>query len=141
MEGRAVCRFTEGPVGPDWALAQVQGPDAGCVHVFLGTVRVTGVEGEVTSLHYRAYDGMAEAEFARIAAEVLDGHAVLRLAMEHSLGTVPLGGCSIAVAIAAAHRKEVFAAGALFMDELKARLPLWKEEVYADGRRWIGQGS
>jgi len=137
----ASCRFRQGPVSPEWALGQVQGEDAGCVQLFLGTVRKGGVEGEVLSLHYQAYDGMAEAEFQRIAAEVLERFDVLRIAMEHSLGEVATGGCSIVVAIAAKHRKQVFAAGETFMNEVKARLPLWKEERYQDGSTWIGQGS
>lgn len=137
----ANCRFSQGPVSSAWALSQVEGEDAGCVHLFLGTVRKGGVEGEVLSLHYQAYDGMAEAEFQRIAAEVLARFDVLRIAMEHSLGEVPTGACSIVVAIAAKHRKEVFAAGESFMNEVKARLPLWKEERYQDGSTWIGQGS
>lgn len=137
----AWCRFREGPLDGDWAVLQVAGEDAGCTHVFRGTVRRSGVEGEVLSLHYQAYDGMAQAEFQRIAAEVLARYEILRIAMEHSLGLVPTGGCSIVVAIAAKHRKEVFAAGEHFMHEVKARLPLWKEERYQDGSTWIGQGS
>ena len=119
----------------------MQGLDAGCTVVFHGTVREHGRGKSVLRLEYEAYEAMAGEELERIAAEILAGHEVLRIALEHSVGTVLPGQRSVAVAIAAAHRREVFAAAAAFMDALKSRAPLWKREVYADGSFWKGQGS
>jgi len=134
-------RLSEGPLDGDWAREQVRGSDAGCVLVFHGTVRGEAAGKEVLRLEYEAYEDMVAEETGRIAGEVMDRHAVLRVAVEHSVGTVLPGQRSIAVAIAATHRKEVFIAAAELMDALKARAPLWKREVYADGSEWKGQGS
>lgn len=134
-------RLSEGPVSGDWAIAAVAGPDAGCSLVFFGTVREDGRQGAVTHLFYEAYPQMVASELEAIASEILAEFEVLRIAVEHSVGTVPLGKCSVAVAIAAAHRKQVFDASARLMDELKVRVPIWKKEVYQDGSEWLGRGS
>jgi len=134
-------RLTDGPVSGDWALAAVAGTDAGCSLVFCGTVREIGRRGEVTHLFYEAYAPMVTTELQAIAEEIHAEFDVLRIAVEHSVGTVPLGECSVAVAISAAHRKQVFTASARLMDELKLRVPIWKKEVYRDGSDWLGRGS
>lgn len=141
MSTRFHLRLVEGPADGAWAEAQVAGVDAGCTLVFHGSVRTRSRGRDVMRLEYEAYEGMLEPELARIADEVLAEYAVLRIAVEHSVGVVGPGCRSVAVAIAAAHRAEVFAAAARYMDELKARAPLWKREVYADGSEWIGRGS
>lgn len=134
-------RLVEGPLSGDWALRQVAGPDAGCSLVFHGTVRDQGRLGEVVHLDYEAYPEMVEKEFRRIAEETFAAFDILRIGIEHAVGRVEVEGCSVVVAIAAAHRAEVFAASASLMDALKARVPLWKKEVCVDGSEWRGQGS
>jgi molybdopterin synthase catalytic subunit len=134
-------RFVDGPVEGDWARVAVLGPDAGCVVEFRGTVRDQARGQAVLRLEYQAYPEMVAAELARIAGEMQIRHSVLRIAVIHSTGVVPVGQCSVSLAIASAHRATAFAATGDFMDELKARVPIWKHEYYADGSKWIGQGS
>lgn len=141
MKPRFCFRASAGPVNGAWSQQQVSGDDAGCTVLFLGTVRARRAERRVLRLEYEAYDAMLEAELQRIAAEVLAEHEVLRIAVEHSLGAVPAGAGSVAVAVASAHRSAAFGAAERMMNELKARAPLWKREVYEDGSSWIGQGS
>ncbi len=134
-------RLTELPVEGDWARRSVDGPDAGCTVVFSGTVRDQARGRAVDGLEYQAYPRMVEAELRRIADEVLASHEVLRIAVEHATGAVAVGQCSVALAVASAHRAPAFAAAAAFMDALKERVPIWKKERYQDGSSWIGQGS
>jgi len=134
-------RLVDGPVNGHWAQESIAGPDAGCTLVFFGTVRDSGHLGEVVHLDYQAYPEMVEKEFAKIASEVLQAFEILRIAIEHAVGRVAVGECSVAVAIAAQHRKDVFAAADKVMAELKTRVPLWKKEVCVDGSEWRGQGS
>ncbi len=141
MSERFALRISPGPVDGAWARQQVHGLDAGCTLLFLGTVRAQRGARRVLRLEYEAYDAMLEAELRRIAEEVLAAQEVLRVAVEHSLGAVPAGAGSVAVAVAAEHRRAVFAAAETLMNELKARAPLWKREIYDDGSSWIGQGS
>lgn len=134
-------RLQDGPLQDAWAENRVSGADAGCSVVFRGTVREQARGRAVVRLEYEAYEDMVEAELRRIWKEITTRHEVLRGAIEHSSGVVPVGGCSVVVAIAAAHRAAAFAAAAEMMDQLKARVPIWKKEIYADGGEWIGQGS
>ncbi len=124
-----------------WARGRVAGPDAGCTVLFLGTVRNRARGREVLRLEYQAYPRMVQAELNRIAVELGARHDVLRFAVEHATGAVPVGACSVAVAVAAAHRAPAWAAAAEFLDQLKVRVPIWKKECYSDGSVWVGSGS
>lgn len=131
----------QGPLEGDSLRARVAGPDAGCVVEFRGTVRGTARGLEVLRLEYEAYPEMVEAELQSIVNEIAAQHDILRVAIEHSVGIVPVGGCSVHLAIASAHRASGFAAAAALMDELKVRVPIWKKEVDSDGGVWLGRGS
>ena len=131
----------DGPLQGDALRARVAGPDAGCVVEFRGTVRGAARGLEVERLEYEAYSPMVEAELRKIAAEIRARHEILRVAIEHSVGVVPVGGCSVHVAIASAHRAAALAACTMLMDELKARVPIWKKEFDQAGGVWIGRGS
>jgi molybdopterin synthase catalytic subunit len=42
----------------------------------------------------------------------------------------------VVIAVSAPHRGEAYAASRFAIDELKAHVPVWKKEVYADGSVW-----
>ena len=118
-------------------LEAVSGPGLGGTVVFLGTVRAGPEDGPVVAIEYSAYDQMAEAEFARIEADVQDRWDGVRVAFQHRLGRVPIGEASIVIVAAAPHRNEAFEACRYVIDEAKARVPIWKREFLDDGaNRW-----
>jgi molybdopterin synthase catalytic subunit len=142
MSEAVAVRLHPAPLDGAWARACVAGEDAGCVLLFLGTVRAQAADGRrVLRLEYEAYEPMASTELRAIADAVRVRHGLLRVAIEHAIGAVPAGAASVAVAVAAAHRRTVFAAAGEAMDALKTRAPLWKRECYEDGSAWLGQGS
>ena len=109
----------------------------GAVTLFLGVVRRGAEDGPVAAIEYTAYDAMLAAEWERILAEAGRRWPGLRVAACHRLGVVPVGEASIAVAAAAPHRAEAFAACRYVIEEAKRRLPVWKQEILDDGtRRW-----
>jgi molybdopterin synthase catalytic subunit len=55
----------------------------------------------------------------------------------HRLGRLAIGEASVAVAAASPHRGEAFAACRHAIDTLKATVPIWKKEFYADGEVWL----
>jgi molybdopterin synthase catalytic subunit len=62
--------------------------------------------------------------------------------MVHRLGRLEIGEASVAVAVVSPHRAEAFAACRFAIDTLKARVPIWKKEYYADGSAWLeGPGA
>jgi molybdopterin synthase catalytic subunit len=125
------------PIRLDPLLEAVRDRGAGAVVLFLGTVREHSRGRAVRRLEYEAYATLARAEMQRIAAEAA-GRFGARVAMVHRVGTLAVGEISVAIAAAAPHRHEAFAAARFAIDTLKQTVPIWKKEVWADGAQWIG---
>ena len=117
----------------------VEGPDAGAVVVFLGTVRNNTDGRPVICLEYEAYPPMAEKKMAEIAQEIAQQWGeCLRVAMVHRTGKLEIGEVSVAVAVASPHRKDGFEACQYAMNRLKQIVPIWKREVWANGdAEWV----
>jgi molybdopterin synthase catalytic subunit len=103
----------------------VRRDDAGAVVLFLGSVR--GDDG-IAALDYEVYVPMAKKVFADLAEKARAKFGVLEMSIVHRLGRVPVGGDSVAIACAAAHRREAFDACSWAMDEVKRVVPIWKSE-------------
>jgi len=48
-----------------------------------------------------------------------------------------VGEASVAIAVAAPHRREAFEAARYAIDRLKEIVPIWKKEFYEGGEEWI----
>jgi molybdopterin synthase catalytic subunit len=48
----------------------------------------------------------------------------------HVLGDCPVGSASVVVGCNSPHRREAIRCTEYLIDELKARVPIWKKEVY-----------
>lgn len=131
------------PLSVDEVLAAVGDPAAGGTALFVGTVRDHDDEGRdeaapVTSLAYTAHP-TAEAELRRVAERVAADFPVRALAAVHRVGELAVGEVAVVVAVACAHRAEAFAACRRLIDDLKAQVPIWKQQTFADGsREWVG---
>lgn len=122
----------------DRALAEVSHPGAGGVALFVGAVRDENDDRAVTRLDYEAYETMALAEMRRIAAEISAALPMTRLAVHHRVGELRVGDLAVVCAASAPHRDEAFRACRLLIDEVKARVPIWKREWGPDGPYWVG---
>lgn len=129
------------PLSVDALLARVAAPTAGGTAVFLGTVRDHTPEApgaQVTALEYEAHPA-ALARLREVAEKVAADHRVIALAAEHRVGRLEVGETAVAVVASAAHRAEAFAACRALIDTLKAEVPIWKREGFADGSHtWVG---
>lgn len=134
-------RLSQTPVSLDAVVAEVAGDGAGAIAAFVGRTRSRSRGREVVRLEYEAFEGMAEAEMERIAAELLDRYELTDVAIHHRVGVVAIGETSVVIAVSAPHRADALAACKEAIDTLKVRVPLWKKEVYEGGEEWIGQGS
>jgi molybdopterin synthase catalytic subunit len=95
----------------------------------------------VLHLEYEAYEEMAEAMLAGLAAELTERHGLEAVAIHHRVGRVEIGEPSVAIAVSAAHRQAALTACREAIDTLKETIPLWKKEVYEGGEEWLGRGS
>jgi molybdopterin synthase catalytic subunit len=112
-------------------------PKDGALCLFVGIVRDENGGRPVQRLEYEAYEEMALPLMAEIEAEVRERWPVTEVRMVHRLGPLAIGEASVAVAVASPHRAEAFAACRHAIDTLKARVPIWKKEFYADGAVWL----
>ena len=61
------------------------------------------------------------------------------LAAVHRVGDLRIGELAVVVAVSCAHRGDAFDACRMLIDELKATVPIWKHQRFADGdSEWVG---
>ena len=95
-------RLSSEPLSVEDALAFIADPGAGGTCVFVGTVRDRSDAGDVTGLHYEAWDDLATERLREIAAEMLDRWPLRRVAILHRTGDLAVGDASVVVACSAA---------------------------------------
>ncbi len=124
-------------------IAAVRSTGAGAVVTFVGFVRETSDDGRaVTGLDYEAHRELALRELRAVGAEASSRFGAARVAIAHRVGALQLGEATVAIAVAAAHRAVAFDACEYAIDQLKARVPIWKKERYRDGdARWRENAS
>jgi molybdopterin synthase catalytic subunit len=112
---------------------------AGAVVGFAGVVRDHDAGRAVVRLEYSAHP-LAPGTLARVLAEVAERAAgVHALAASHRVGPLDIGDVALVAAVAAEHRRAAFDVCACLVDEIKARLPVWKHQFFADGTdEWVG---
>jgi molybdopterin synthase catalytic subunit len=115
-------------------------PCDGALCLFVGVVREENEGRRVSYLEYEAYEEMALPLMAEIAAEAHRRWPVTDVRLVHRLGRLEIGEPSVAVAVVSPHRREAFEACRYAIDTLKARVPIWKKEHYADGALWLEGG-
>lgn len=125
------------PIDPAPLLSAVRRDGDGGLALFVGVVRNHDEGRAVESLEYEAYLPMAEKEMARIAHELEVRHPEARVAMKHRIGSLAIGDVAVAVAAAAPHRQEAFAACREGIELIKARVPIWKKEFGPRGTFWV----
>lgn len=130
--------ITPGPIDPTEVLSLVGDAADGATVLFLGHVRDCNDGRPVSGMHYDAYVDMAERVLAEIAAEATHGLGTDRLAVVHRIGELGVGEVSVAIAVSSPHRAQAFEAARAVIEAIKQRLPVWKEERYADGAaEWL----
>lgn len=133
-------RIQQTPLRLDDLLAETDLPDCGGLVVFSGTVRDHHDGKAVTRLIYTAHALVAERVIAEIEQEVLTKFAVGACRIQHRIGELRIGEAAVLVVVRAAHRDAAFEGSRYGIDEVKRRVPIWKEEFYADGSRAYVQG-
>ncbi|MGE5927731.1 MAG: molybdenum cofactor biosynthesis protein MoaE [Gemmatimonadota bacterium] len=109
----------------------------GAIVTFAGHVRDHHGGRPVERLMYSAYVPMAEAECEAIIREA-EARWPVTIGLRHRTGELGIGDVAVVVAVAADHRGEAFDACRWVIDEVKRRVPIWKQEHYRDGSvAWV----
>lgn len=130
-------KITEKAIDVQKVIETASSLSAGAVNVFIGTVRNTSHNKNVVWLEYEAYEAMAVAEIRKIIDEAAHQWSLQGWAVSHRIGTLKPGEVAVVVAVSAPHRKASFEACQYIIDNVKAKTPIWKKEVFEDGEEWV----
>ncbi|KAI0756911.1 molybdenum cofactor synthesis 2 [Daedaleopsis nitida] len=144
-----ICVLTYRPLDIQAIITSVGDDAAGATAVFIGTTRNSFKGKVVTRLDYQAYSKLAvktmgdivrDAHNAYTRSEHRTAHSdpppqpLIRSAVHHRLGTVPVGEPSIVIAVSSPHRKEALMACERILEDVKLKAQIWKREFY-EGER------
>ncbi|KAA8549996.1 hypothetical protein F0562_001680 [Nyssa sinensis] len=124
------------PIDMSKYISYVHAPQCGAIATFSGTTRDTFEGKTVLELRYEAYVPMAIRCIKSICSSARSSWNLHSIAVAHCLGPVPVGETSVFIAISAVHRDDALDACKFLIDEIKASVPIWKKEIYADGEVW-----
>jgi molybdopterin synthase catalytic subunit len=112
---------------------------AGAIVGFVGMIRDHDGGRQVVKLDYSAHPSAATV-IADVVAEVTaQSHGVRAVAVSHRIGALQIGEAALVAAVAADHRQAAFDTCVKLVDAIKARLPVWKHQFFADGTdEWVG---
>lgn len=134
-------KLVEGPIQVEALRNRIDHPDAGAQGWFVGVTRRTTGDLITETLHYEAHQSMANSELMKLARDAVKEFSLLRLVIVHRLGEVPIAEASVLIGCSSSHRPETFAALEWIMNRLKKEVPIWKREVYSDGKEeWVHPG-
>jgi molybdopterin synthase catalytic subunit len=126
------------PLSVASAAAWVSEPACGAIVLFCGTVRdhSVGRPGVVT-LEYEAYLEQVIPRLDQVAASARRRWPNIgRIALAHRIGLLAVGETPVVVAVSTTHRDEAFKSARYCIDTLKATVPIWKRETWANGTEW-----
>ena len=126
-------RLSEEAIDVTALQAGLRDPRAGACASFEGWVRDHNDGRAVDGLRYEAYVDLAEREGAAVLAEALQRFDIVNASCVHRIGDLAIGEMAVWVGASAAHRGPAFEACRWIIDEVKARVPIWKHERYAGG--------
>ncbi len=126
------------PIDPAVVREEMTAVVAGGYCSFEGWVRDHQDNRPVVSLVYEAYESMALKIGDRIVAQTRAQYAILDARVVHRLGALVPGDLAVWIGVTAVHRNAAFAACRHLIDTIKAEVPIWKHEFYADGTdAWV----
>lgn len=131
------------PLDVPSAIADASAPSCGAVASFVGTVRESAsvpsnADQSVTMLEYEAHPTLAPARLDEVVHEAAAKWNLERVVAIHRVGACELGEPTVVIACGSAHRADALEACHWLIDEIKATVPIWKKEIYADGSSWVG---
>lgn len=126
------------PLSVEEVLGAVADERAGGTALFIGTVRDSDEGRPVRRLTYSAHPS-AEAAIREVVEAVAASLPAVALAAVHRVGELAVGDLAVIVAASCPHRAEAFTAAQRLIDDIKAAVPIWKHQVFADGgEEWVG---
>jgi len=131
--------ITSGAVEASRIHESFNNPQHGGQAFFFGAVRNFNHGKPVKAVSYDCYDQMAVPELKHIVFEARAKWGEdLDFVIFHGTGRIEVGQFSVGIGVSSPHRDEAFQACRYVIEELKVRVPIWKQEHYLDGdSEWL----
>ena len=126
-----ICRTSLAPPAPIFSGT------AGAILEFWGVVRGLEGEGKISGIDYEAHEPMARHQMEILCREAAGRFPIERLVLHHRIGFVPTAEPSLFLRVWAGHRGPAFDAARWIIEELKARIPIWKHPIDAVARKEV----
>ena len=130
--------ISDEPLSVTEVLDSLEDGASGGLVLFVGRVRDHDQGKGVTGLSYSAHPTALD-RLAEVCTRIAEEYDVTGVAAVHRTGDLDIGDLAVVVATTAGHRGSSFEASRALIDTLKAQVPIWKHQRFADGSdEWVG---
>jgi molybdopterin synthase catalytic subunit len=132
-------KVSQAPISVDGCLAGSPDASQGAEVIFSGVVRANNLGKQVTGVSYDAFEPLAEKVLREIGEEAAKRWGPdVSVLIQHRTGRLKVGEASVLIVTRSPHRAEAYEASRYIIDELKTRVPIWKQEHYQEGNsQWL----
>ena len=138
MSAEIATGITDEPLESGALIDSARRDTCGAVASFIGVVRNHDGGESVDAIEYSSHPSSQQI-LRDIVMEFKDRPGVHRIVAWHRVGRLEIGEDAMVVAVAAEHRAQAFRAVETIVEDVKAKLPIWKKQELTDGsHNWSG---
>ena len=138
MSAEIATGITDEPLDTGALIDSARRDTCGAVASFIGVVRNHDGGESVDAIEYSSHPSSQQI-LRDIVVEFKDRPGVHRIVAWHRVGHLEIGEDAMVVAVAAEHHAQAFRAVEAIVEDVKAKLPIWKKQELTDGsHNWSG---
>ena len=138
MSAEIATGITDEPLDTGALIDSARRDTCGAVASFIGVVRNHDGGESVDAIEYSSHPSSQQI-LRDIVMEFKDRPGVHCIVPWHRVGHLEIGEDAMVVAVAAEHRAQAFRAVEAIVEDVKAKLPIWKKQELTDGsHNWSG---
>lgn len=141
--GKIYTSMTAENLNIEKAIDFCRAADCGAEILFIGTVRNCNDGRAVEAVKYDGHIQLGLKTLNELCLEVQSKWgSALNIWIEHRLGVLKVGEESLLIHVSSPHRDAAYQASRYMIEQVKLRLPVWKEEIYCEGdKAWLAGNS
>lgn len=131
--------FSKTPIDVAQSITAMENNNHGAQNIFIGKVRVNNMNRTVVGIEYEIFEELARNVINELCNEARANIAPdLDFTIVHRQGYLNVGEVAVIIIAGSKHRDESFRACRFIIEEIKHRVPIWKQESYTDGQsEWV----
>lgn len=130
------------PIDEQWLKKSLINHHCGALATFEGWVRNHNNAKNVQKLTYYGYESLALNQGKALIQQAKQKFAIEQAVAIHRIGDLAIGDMAVWIGVVSAHRYPAFDACRWLLDEIKAHIPVWKQEFYPDSEPlWLSNNG